>query len=550
MLQVVPRFLLILLFVSLFVVPQVLAHHEIGQQGLPVPPFATNSLLGPVVQFTADDGKSSSGTHKLNISSFLRLPIATDVSQIVRPGVPSESQLVYLEPHPGTFIFATNSCDAIGDKFNSYALRALRGSLYSVAGERRIDLARGRMLVASGAESVDIHAGAANITLQSGAVAIVETAANGLTRVYSLMAGQHEGAAVMVSFSSKLPAREFIGLMFGQEAVIANHELSEEECVPTDGIERHAVEEKIASSALRNARLFEYSLAQMAEYDELINCHQAHRLKGARLAKYLQTIYEDVLAYASLQEGFGAKASKLVQRDTRTTVGAEGAAAAVSARLEDADSAKYFNLVAEKGRLIAVRNDSRYKVKEPRAVRLEKGTFLVASKQPLKLYVQDKQVVISKGAVGLVQANATGLKVMNLGDFRKNSLQLVSGKHVIDLRPGQELVCTDSPPTLSDVFDIHQLGHRGISSRYVPELGWITSSEVSIKDVLTHHPLVAAMRIAGKHPTEKKVVAHMVKTAAIINLVHPSERIFQQGQPEDETGSSMRVAARCNSCLR
>jgi hypothetical protein len=286
----------------------------------------------------------------------------------------------------------------------------------------------------------------------------------------------------------------------------------------------------------------------MADYDMLINCRQLNGSVPTTVSRQLKSIYEHTLAEAARQSGFSSEPARGV---SVSTVGESGAHARslVSAR-PNVERSQYAVVKSDKGCLVAAARSALFKLTEPDRLTLDQGSVLVHSKADFAVEAKGRQVLVSGGAVALVQVKDGALKAVDLGDFHRNSVRVVAGKRVINLAPGRELILSEGAPSLSDVFDVHKLGHRGIVSSNLPEVGWLTSSEVALNDYLSHHPLVAALRSDSSDAAARAAIGQVKKTAAVVVLLRRGGGAFQRGEPEDETGGTMRIAARCNSCLR
>ena len=511
---------------------------------LPLPPQAL--LLGPGNHIILANDKN---VEKAPNQRYIQIPLATDVTAISKSGFPTLSQMASLLVNPDSYILATNNCYGLCDQGGRFAVRALRGSLYSVEAENQVKLVRGRILLTAEKSPVGIAAGAAQVTVQRGSSAIVETSSSGLTRVYSLVAYEKDHPAAKVALSGALGAP--VGLLPGQELVVAAHNLSEEEMKATDGIERRPAEGGAVTALPEHFQLFEFALAQMANYDVLINCQHEGASATTKVARRLGSIYESVMDQSLLQKAFDSKVAKTVSPQSIASTSSSLGSDSVSLVNRKPGEAKYKTLISENGCLVAAYNDTVAKLEGSNTVTLSGGTLLVRSERPLRVKAGEHEVLTFKGAVVLVQSKEGALKVINMSDLRKKSVQVVSAKQVEHLRPGLEVVFTKGAPALGDIFDIHRLGHRYITSRIQSEGGWwMTTGEVSVKDLLAYHPLIASVRVHGASALEKKTTSQVLKTAAIMDVLRRTANPFQQGEPEDESGSSAKIAARCNSCLR
>ena len=122
---------------------------------------------------------------------------------------------------------------------------------------------------------------------------------------------------------------------------------------------------------------------------------------------------------------------------------------------------------------------------------LIQGSVVVSSKQAVELTVGTTRVALSRKAVVLVEKDETGYSIVDLNDYKKNTVQ------IWDL---------DNPAKKVGLSP-------GMAVRIEKDKGYFFP--VSIPTVMAKHPLVASMyRVGGS--SEQKMMKGMLKTAAIL----------------------------------
>lgn len=481
-----------------------------------------------------------------------QIPVSTDVTRVNKPNVDWESPGGYIRVAPNAYVLATSSCYGLSDTQKRYVMFALRGSLYSVESYTHLTLHKGRMLVISNRVPVQVIAGGAKVTVASGASAIVETSGEGVARAYCLSADSKTKNGLVVS---KVDGADSVKVEPGQEIGVASNGVSVDLLKTSDGIARRPLVSGVAEKLAPEMRMWEFSLAQMADYDVSLGCR-----KVAEATDYpslvLKKTYGNILDYSAKQEEFAGQLARGKSSPIKTTANKIKQALKFEkvASKTGADTGNYKVLSNDKFHYVVTDNQTLYKQDKPKtglpSFELEKGKLLAFAQKPMQVTVGDLKATISGSALVLFRIDENRVKVINLSDLRRGSVKLTSGKHTLRLAAGQELMITDKMPDVVDLYDVHKIGHRSISIRPVDKLGHVTVSEVSLGDIVVHEPLVTAFRANAKTPQEKKLAIRLIKTAASLSVIRSKGGLFQMGHPDDETGKSRHVASRCNECLR
>ncbi len=387
--------------------------------------------------------------------------------------------------------------------------------------ERHLKLVRGRVLARANSDPFRIETAVASVMVQPGSGVIVETASNGLTRIYCVSAASNNPAAQVTTSGGQAP----VPLMPGQELVVATHNLSYEELQPLDGIERKDISGSLTTLGSQ-ARLSEFSLAQMVQYDSLIGCINVGRSRG------LDVLVDQVNRLAHSQQDF-SKTLKSPPCNPSTA----GNSSALRITYETLKDENDMLALATTGATVSV---------EGHDIHLDKGALLVTSKQPVRIQATGREISISRGAVALVDADHATLRVANISEASKDTLRVAYGNQSVSLIPGKQILFTADPPHLSDVYSSGKIGQRDIAARESGDY-WITTSEISLVDAVVHDPLVSALRKTGTSTVERQLITRLTKEAAIISIVH-------QGAPFERIESDQAIAAgsssvRCNACL-
>lgn len=487
-----------------------------------------------------------------------QIPVSTDVTRVNKPNVDYESPGGYLRVAPGVFALCTSSCYGLTDAQRRFVVFGLRGSLYSVETYTHLTLHKGRMLVISSRVPVQVIAGGAKVVVASGASAIVETAGDGITRAYCLSAEVAKDAAAPTNIGmtvSKVDGADTVKLQPGQEIGVASNGASVGLLTTSDGIARRPLVSGEAEKLAPEMRMWEFSLAQMADYDLSLGCRKISQATDYPTT-LLKHTYGTILDYSAKQNEFAAQLARLKDVQVKTTVINKIKQAMkfekVASKTGESQNVKV--LSNDKFHYVVSDGQSRINEDKPKtgmpSYELVDGKLFAFASKPLKVTADNIVTTVEGGAMVLFKNDNNRLKIISLGDMRRKSVRISTGKTTLRLAPGQELMITEKMPDVVDVYDLHKIGHRSISIRKIDNLGHLTMSDVSVGDMVVHEPLVTAFRANAKTPQEKKLSVRLEKTAASLSVVRSKGGLFQMGHPDDESGASRHVASRCNGCMR
>jgi len=464
--------------------------------------------------------------------------LPTDVTRSGRPlltGEPSGARSGSSE----NFHFAMTSCQGMSNADNEFVVFPERGSLFRIVSPAEVELARGRMVVISDTAAVKVQTAQARILVPEGSAAIVEASPQTGATVFSL-AGKR---SLSISLKNSSVEEEDIELPSGQTISIADTDLSAEELIGIDGVERRPIEGRIR--AVGTARFFEFSPAQLAGKNMLVACHALQLDPSSKIARLVGAVEDRVLEDARSQgrtplETTGNKIARLVNAKPEASTPLATSFAA---------SAAYCKPMSDDNRLVAATNNSVYHASHNDTIVLELGTVVLRSCSPIKVQAGASEVRISHNGVALVEFDGAALKVINLCDLRGESVVITHGNQALSVDTGREVILTAKAPALPHLYNVHDIGHRQVSSKNLGKDGWITASEIDLTDILAKHPLVSLLRRqASSSEPERRLVSQVTKAAAIMTILHGTKEPFQRGVPEDEQGAIAVVAGKCVSC--
>src|SRR5262249_39754752 len=160
--------------------------------------------------------------------NIINTALPTDITRFSRPVLSGEPEKAR-PASPDNFYFAMTNCQGLSDADNKFVVFPERGSLFRAVSPTSFELARGKMVVISDIEPVKILTAKGRISVPQGSAAVVETSPQTGATVFSLTGR----CSLAVSAQDKS-----IDLTAGQTVTIADKDLSAEELISVDGIDR------------------------------------------------------------------------------------------------------------------------------------------------------------------------------------------------------------------------------------------------------------------------------------------------------------------------
>ena len=158
--------------------------------------------------------------------------------------------------------------------------------------------------------------------------------------------------------------------------------------------------------------------------------------------------------------------------------------------------------------------------------KMHEGSVLFAPKQNMLIETRIGTVKVDAGSVVLVMEHAHGLTVFNFDDAHRGAVEIsLSGKR-IGIAPGRH--CTVAyRDNFSELNPAQTIPHRNMIVSKSAD-GKITfESEFSLPAAFDRVEPISTL-MSSKHPHAKKLVSHMLKTAAVITQLNRSGVSFKQ----------------------
>lgn len=424
------------------------------------------------------------------------------------------------------------------------------GSIFEVENNKDFVLKDGRVFIGAGGNGLKMIVGDDTVELARHTVVLVDGRELKPVRVTVLDSPEPDGAKISKD------GTQLATLNTGQEAVIASHDLTDEELIAVDGVEREPIGGLIQKVGM-NVRKASVPVKQVMEKEPLLNCclqigngpplcHISWPYKQL-VKKYGPTTAEAELGPAQprakafadppVQERTSLRlptstspSRKLSARVKRTSPGQRMREAGAPISLNDLTVPAVYRW-ADNGDLKLVAYTPSIRSNNLRITpgtnvndigqnhyRLAEGQVLVQSDSAVSVDTPHGTVLVQPGSAAVVSVDKDLVRVLDLSDKSANDVRLVVGKNSITLRPGQEVAVMSS-----GVRDVRKLiTGDGIGRRRMRILPGgdklnIVVNDFSVVDALGRHPMLKQLR-ASRDKRDRDTLSDIMKVAAALSM--------------------------------
>lgn len=376
------------------------------------------------------------------------------------------------------------------------------GATFAPTGGNNLDLRQGKIIAAAGKNGFKITTETGQITVDPDSSALIEQDQNGLLRVSSLA-----GGVSVVSVTKDVNAGE-IKAAPGEEVIVADASLSEEELISADGVDREPIEGTIIVPGMKVSRS-KFDLEAMAQREDLILCDMFGRpYVKKRLSNLKKQMMDKNSPEAHKQIGNNqghpiANPLKLISFVKDFADNEPILAPTISA---------FQNSTA----VIRHGNNAKVVVDSNNNIHFQSGELLVDAKDVSLIRCGAYNVYLDRGSVAYLKYADKILHVANLFENKSRSIHVVHAGRKVSLSIGQSAVygMVDSG-SLSKHVTQQDIGRRRVRSIDLSSGGTLIKSEVSPISLIQSSDLLQRL-VHSKDSYEQELGDRLMKMAACL----------------------------------
>ncbi|HEY9868101.1 MAG TPA: hypothetical protein V6D08_02750 [Candidatus Obscuribacterales bacterium] len=412
----------------------------------------------------------------------------------------------------------TNQCGAytFNDERETFMQAAL-GSRFTIEPEQTVVLERGRIVAGTRRRELRVKAGLITTVVKPESAAVIEAEPDKPPRITVLNSEGPDGVVVQVGKS------KFTVKQSGDELVVAEQGVPEEQIKPKDGIRRQFEPALLGSG---NVRIFvaHVPIEDAIRKNIVFNCtyHFLENYLPVRKVTGREGLADKGPSRLGQVNPQPAPAS--IVKPVPSEVLPRMAPPAVTARQPAVPPATPLFLkpvahrVSRPPSWMRASSDSALVESDPKHYHLSQGSTLAEVRDGLRMETRHGTVFAKPGSVVLVSADDKITRVLNLADKHGGSVDFVVGKHVVPLAPGTELnILPRSARDAEALVWSDGIARRDLRITPVDSNLQLIINQVSIVDAFAKNPLLAGLRASGS-PADKSLARRIVRTAAVIAL--------------------------------
>lgn len=437
---------------------------------------------------------------------------------------------------------------------------------------RTLMLKEGKMVVVAGQKrGLQVQVANGTVEVPPDSTSIIEQRASGVTRITVL-----SGRSAALRFKNAPPGKN-INIDAGEEMVIGDNALDDEEFIPADGVDTQITDARIiiaskqissssetsgqiggrsvrgtgSASSVRvkvnlRAEKRNINADKMAQRERLLACLQCYGpgAKKAKCERAKKAFQDNIDSPASGP----ADAKRVTQASPApyANVAKSGVEARAVASTDTSVAAPYravANSVASAvgagkppGISIQTLRTNKYVVKQiagsvvnfdqAEVVDLRSGEILVSSVEPTVVKSNNATINIGANSIALISASPDVLIVRNIWDSPGHTVQLTAAGKVNIVTPGQEYILGSRDFTPAKSLKLGNIGRRRVNLMEGEASQKLMVSEISLSSLMVDNPLLRSVR-ASIEPGDKDIHNRVAKMAVILSMVTAKRGPYQ-----------------------
>lgn len=380
------------------------------------------------------------------------------------------------------------------------------------------------MVASAGPAGLTVETAQGNINIPSDGTTIIEQDRPGVVRVANLLGGETKISMTVNGEKKELRAAA------GEELIVADADLSEEELIPVDGVDREPLDAgKIVGLQVKKSK---FERKQMIGRDMLVNCNMG--CFSITMRRSLDKLKQDVNA-----DSVPPKVSRTPKNGAPVKVGSGAPVAPVGGKISTVPTSPAENSViipiayttgsagaigsvmrslATDTAMIKETRGTKLVMEKPGVVNLKGGEALVAASRATLVRSGASLVSVSAGTIALVSNENNVVKVRCLYDNSAHSVKLYAGNKLMTLSSGQEFIVGAPDESIDNALKSDGLGRRKIQRFDLNKDLSLFHTEFSLVGLMQNNTILAELLKAADQD-DHAMAEKLVKMAAVLTQV-------------------------------
>jgi hypothetical protein len=342
--------------------------------------------------------------------------------------------------------------------------------------------------------SIATKFGEAGIPAES--AGIVEQKTNGVFRLVNLAGGDSEMTFQNGETVTRIPVKA------GEELLVADDSVAEEDLIPVDGIDRVAVAGSIKIAGMQVSKSL-YNKKQMFERETLIHCSMGSNIWN-NVKRRMDKVRDEML---------GAEPAKVIS----TSPSSQEANPYLPIAYEQQIATKVNEVLSltTDSATLKYTGATKLSVEQNGVVDMSNGSVLVSAAKSTILKCGEHLVSVDPGTLAIVTNNNGVVKVSNLWEASAASVRTYSSKKMVPLHVGKQIILGSNSYDVTSAMKSDPVARRRSFFFELPDGKGAARSEVSIVSLCQTEPILQKL-LKSTQSQDQSLAEKIVKMAAVL----------------------------------
>ena len=405
-------------------------------------------------------------------------------------------------------------------------------------------LKEGKIVTFTGKLRTVVETSQGNVDIPPESSALIEQKSPGMMRIANL-----GGSETDVSITRN-GRTQVITQKPGEELVVADASLADEELIPIDGIEREPISAAITISGLKIQKR-RFNVKSMMEREQMVSCNlgcfpvtirrKIDRVKDAAGAGTTHKLHTGMLLTPN-----SLKSNKVIEADGSAVIPTimlftpdvpqtalvdeqswethspadESTFKPISYMQPGSPAGAFVGLRKLSYPTATVRHSGKTQVllERPGVVALKDGETLIDTQRPTAIKAGSHSIYIAGGTIALVGKTSNLLAIRNLCERMSRSIRLDFEGRSLKIAAGEEIIVGPSGNTLVKTFKNDLFSRRRISRFDIGGGNSVVKSDISLVSLMQRHEVMSRL-VHSSNPSDHALAEKVIKMAACIHMV-------------------------------
>jgi hypothetical protein len=488
---------------------------DIVHSSPPVPPVITVSEPPPPITITTTGTMPGSEVVPTDITrgrgyNLARAEVADALNTLLAPIFMSQD-IQDLQ----SWLFVSSNCQPYMFDDDDTMIFGRTGTIFAAHKDHRVKLQEGRLVLVTDRRPLTVETDRGEITVPEDSVSIIDESSSGVVRVLSL-SGKDTKCSVGTGSQQTL-----ISATSGQEVVVADASIGEEELIAVDGVERQPVGGTITVGKMQ-VRKQTFDRKRMWEIEPLFSCKMTDQWDPVR--RQVTKLRQNMGGQQIGEKTEKTEPSPLSQLNVPALPPGPATADNLADHLQpiayrtptnSMPPVSTLRELSSKGAVVKFNSSSQVSMDADDLFTLSKGDLLVTTTKHTVIRCGKYHVAIDPGTIALISMSGNTMKVHDLWESKGSSMHVYAGPKLVSMTVGQELIVSGTESPIAQEMRKDQIGRRRVHMYQLSKAEAAAQAEVSIVSLILCNHLLSEV-FHSKQAADHSLSEKLIKMAACL----------------------------------